>query len=63
MKKLNGIKEKRLDKNLFCNIIKQYEGFGAREGKVIERDSRMFWDASRQPGGSVSKMWQEGVSM
>ena len=79
MKKLEGISDctllgpplnkslpsekKYLTRYLVCINIIQYEGIGSRESKVNEEDPKLFRNATGEPGGFISQMREEGVSM
>jgi len=55
--------KKYLTKYLICNNIIQYEESGSKESKFTEEDPGLFGNASGEPGGFISQMWKEGVSM
>ena len=55
--------KKYLTRYLVCINIIQYEGIGSRESKVNEEDPKLFRNATGEPGGFISQMREEGVSM
>ena len=56
-------REKYLTRHLICINIIQHEEVGSRESKVTEGDPILFRNASGEPGGFISQMWKERVSM
>ena len=55
--------KKYLTQDLICSNTIQYEAREGKESKNAERHPGLFANASGEPGGVISEMWKERVSM